>query len=509
MIIKDERVKWVDIYKAIVIIAMILGHTSGIMTGYVYTFHMAAFFFISGYTERFEKKNMLDLFKSKICSLIMPYFIVNIVFLIFRMFMYLINVQYLYYDEIITPSNLGYYAKLLIDVNWTSDLGGATWFLIALFFGFLSSKLLVYITNNKVNIVTVVISCGLLFFSYKIFELRVHFRYFVDLGFASSFYIILGAFFKKKDLFDRLIIKEKYLIYIGIFLYLYIFGKVLNATVDYPSRDFNNVWIDMSSSIVAIILLYNISLQLEKSRICSSLEYLGRNTLGLLVLHFLILRTIFTVEYILGISDISVLKNLIPPPNKYDTFVYSFIVIYVFIVINKRLSNNTFYKVAILGRYKSQLLKVKGKNTIQIANIICILLATVVIGLSIPYKNISINRKIGSDINTAQMIEKPYEDGFIGRVLEGRFRTGATGSLNIELYVTENTPENTASVYIDNLPIHIQQLTVGQNIINLQVEASKIVDLKIEFSQTFIPAEVNESQDMRELSVILNNIKFD
>ena len=42
-----ERVKWIDIYKGIAIIAMVLGHTSGIAVPYVYIFHMEAFFFIS------------------------------------------------------------------------------------------------------------------------------------------------------------------------------------------------------------------------------------------------------------------------------------------------------------------------------------------------------------------------------------------------------------------------------------------------------------------------------
>ena len=422
--------------------------------------------------------------------------------------MQLINIQHLYYDEIIELANLGHYAKLLIDVNWTSDLGGATWFLIALFFGFLSSKLLVYITDNKVNIVTVIVSCGLLVLSYKVFNLGVHFRYFVDLGVASSFYIILGAYFKKKDLFNRLTIKKEYLTYVGVFLYLYIFGRVLHVTVDYPGRSFNNVWVDIASSIIAITLLYNISIRLERSRMCSVLEYLGKNTLGLLLLHFFILRIIFTVEYILGISDISILKNLTPPSNKYDTFVYSFAVIYIFIVINKKLSDNNFYKIAISGRYKGQLLKLKNKNIVQVANGVCIILVIFVIGLSIPCKSILSNNKIGSDINTAQMIEKPYEDGFIGKFFEGKFRTGITGALNIELYVTENTPENIVDIYVDNSPIYMQELVIGQNVISLQVEPDKVIDLKIELSQTFIPAEVNESQDMRELSVILNNIEF-
>ena len=54
--VRKERIRWIDIYKAIVIVAMILGHTSGIMTGYVYTFHMAAFFLLVDIPKSLKKR---------------------------------------------------------------------------------------------------------------------------------------------------------------------------------------------------------------------------------------------------------------------------------------------------------------------------------------------------------------------------------------------------------------------------------------------------------------------
>ena len=42
---KSIRIAWCDIYKAIVIILVVIGHTrGGILSNIIYQFHMAAFF---------------------------------------------------------------------------------------------------------------------------------------------------------------------------------------------------------------------------------------------------------------------------------------------------------------------------------------------------------------------------------------------------------------------------------------------------------------------------------
>lgn len=66
------RVEWVDIYKALGIILVVVGHTTGILNTYIYQFHMAAFFLISGYTTNLEKDTVGHYIYKKIYRLFIP-----------------------------------------------------------------------------------------------------------------------------------------------------------------------------------------------------------------------------------------------------------------------------------------------------------------------------------------------------------------------------------------------------------------------------------------------------
>lgn len=50
-----ERIAWIDIYKGLAICLVVIGHATGFFNLYIYQFHMAAFFFISGYAPQKEK----------------------------------------------------------------------------------------------------------------------------------------------------------------------------------------------------------------------------------------------------------------------------------------------------------------------------------------------------------------------------------------------------------------------------------------------------------------------
>ena len=52
---EKKRIEWVDIYKALGIILVVVGHATGAFNNYIYQFHMAAFFLISGYKTNFDR----------------------------------------------------------------------------------------------------------------------------------------------------------------------------------------------------------------------------------------------------------------------------------------------------------------------------------------------------------------------------------------------------------------------------------------------------------------------
>ena len=63
---KKNRISWCDIYKGIVIILVVVGHATGKFNQYIYQFHMAAFFLISGYTG--NSFNVLFTYGKIICN---------------------------------------------------------------------------------------------------------------------------------------------------------------------------------------------------------------------------------------------------------------------------------------------------------------------------------------------------------------------------------------------------------------------------------------------------------
>ena len=62
---KTDRILWVDIFKGILIVLMVLGHSKSPILNYIYAFHMAAFFFISGYTTNYNKYTLFEYIKRK------------------------------------------------------------------------------------------------------------------------------------------------------------------------------------------------------------------------------------------------------------------------------------------------------------------------------------------------------------------------------------------------------------------------------------------------------------
>jgi len=79
-----ERIGWVDVYKGLAIIFVVIGHTDSPIGGYIYLFHVAAFFFISGYTTSLAKNTLPRFTLNKLLSLMVPFFSVNLLFILVR-----------------------------------------------------------------------------------------------------------------------------------------------------------------------------------------------------------------------------------------------------------------------------------------------------------------------------------------------------------------------------------------------------------------------------------------
>lgn len=77
---KKIRITWIDIDKGILIIAIILGHvlTDGRIRWWLYSFHVPSFFFISGYCYK-RRESFGEYCKNKIRGIAIPYFVYSLI----------------------------------------------------------------------------------------------------------------------------------------------------------------------------------------------------------------------------------------------------------------------------------------------------------------------------------------------------------------------------------------------------------------------------------------------
>lgn len=115
----QKRIGYVDLYRGIGIILMIMAHIGfgGIFDYYIHAFHMPMFFFVSGYF--FKPDSAYIFFEKKIKNLLLPYFL-------YAIFIYLgWKVLFGNLEESLL--------RTLLYMNSTKFVAAALWFLTALF----------------------------------------------------------------------------------------------------------------------------------------------------------------------------------------------------------------------------------------------------------------------------------------------------------------------------------------------------------------------------------------
>ena len=76
-----ERIDWIDYAKALGVFLVIMGHTykGYSFIGWIYSFHMPLFFFLSGTTLKIEQISCKEFFKKRVKALLIPYILYSAV----------------------------------------------------------------------------------------------------------------------------------------------------------------------------------------------------------------------------------------------------------------------------------------------------------------------------------------------------------------------------------------------------------------------------------------------
>ncbi|MDO4470463.1 MAG: acyltransferase family protein, partial [Bacillota bacterium] len=284
-----DRMLYIDISKGILIILVVIGHiinfdyflTKSVKT-IIYTFHMPAFFIISGILIKPEKLRMESLgafIVRKVRRLIVPYVIFEMMGGILQMVLYgnnKVSIWGILYGMVTIRCNTG-----------------ADWFLPTLLMAEVLFFILLKILNEKVlvfiSIITFILAFIIPEYNYTVAIGR---RILIAVGF-----IIIGHYFKK-----MLLGKSK--IEFGVAIILLLLIAYSNGCVDLSMRVFGNPILYIVGGIVGTYCVLNFS-QCLYGFLGDIIAKIGRNSLIIMGTHqhiIVIANWIFRMTYSIALQ---------------------------------------------------------------------------------------------------------------------------------------------------------------------------------------------------------------
>lgn len=263
-----NRIIFIDISKGILILCVVIGHVinfnnlgTAFLKTVIYTFHMPAFFVVSGMLIKKEKIRKLPLKEFIIIKgkkLIIPYIIFELIAGILHIFLFeteIVNLMIIIKNMLTLHCNLG-----------------ANWFLPTLFFAEILLFLFVKSGDYKLKYIIPFLGfvCAFIFANKTIYFVDVICRIFVAFSFLVFGYLFKD-FLSKKNLFIFCIAT------IGLIMISY-----LNGVVDLSLRQFNNPLLYVIGGLLGTISILNLSHFIRENRL---LQYLGLNSLIIMGIH--------------------------------------------------------------------------------------------------------------------------------------------------------------------------------------------------------------------------------
>ena len=269
-----KRIEWVDIAKGIAILLVCLGHRNipYWFSKWLYTFHLPLFFFLSGYTTRFESyRNIKDFVHRKLRGLVIPSLTLGLAWILFEFcfcrfyrrepFDFL---RYLYY--------------LLIGRKI-----GSSWFITALLVTEIIAYILFRLPEKWRLIVTAAIgAAGFLMNS----QLKEQLIWNANTALIGIIFFESAQFIRKHTAFERVLDRKRYII-ISVALLCSVACTAFNGRIDMLYKKFGNILLFLLGAGSGILLIAEISRMLEKTAAVKRIFlYLGKNTLPIIFFHY-------------------------------------------------------------------------------------------------------------------------------------------------------------------------------------------------------------------------------
>ena len=333
--VSQDRIEWIDIYKGLAIILVVIGHATGLFNSYIYQFHVAAFFFISGWCAKIDKNSFLkDLYK-KAMTLIVPLLSLVIIFGGITNLMNICGI-YKYFCEDVDLISIGESVNNFVKTGSMMNLMGAAWFVVVLFsVSLLSHFLYIILFHNKYAFI--IASVYVYIYGYYMMRNGDVLNYSMDIAFVAQGYYGVG-FFLRKQIPTVPLPKNKR----NIFIFFIVFAitslnmKSLSflpggmQVMDLANRKISSFGWSTLAVCNGILWLYALSQMISlfnHSIVKKWLMEIGQNTMGIMLFHFMFFRIVAVLLFLFGVVNVSELKNLIPSSNVKDVFLPVYILV--------------------------------------------------------------------------------------------------------------------------------------------------------------------------------------
>lgn len=305
-----ERIEWVDFFKGILICLVVIGHATGRFNGWIYQFHVGAFFMISGFTTKREKENSLKKIFLRFYTLQLP---LIASFLILLPIVKLLNEYNLYgtffnYDFIGVKKVLSqFFMYGKNHINWL----GAGWFLPVLFGISVLDEVLIQFNMNKTQYFF--ISLLIYLFGFVLVHTGFHGNNCITVVFPKVFtcygFFAIGNLFK--SISDSEFSKSKKTLFVIVILnccLMYFFKKIRPTVMDIASCKMPSEFVTILLVTNGFMLLYAVSniFFILKNKfdnvalnfLSGAFQYVGKNTLGILLFHFMFFKVAYVILYV-------------------------------------------------------------------------------------------------------------------------------------------------------------------------------------------------------------------
>lgn len=308
-----KRERYLDIARALAIIFIVVGHTlvhsehCYYIFKMLYGFHVALFFVISGYSFKVDNLSFWAFLKKKFLRIMLPYFIWAFLFLI-PYFAFGSGV-----GESVGVSSSFNLKEMLLNVLYGNGnmealkQNSSLWFLPALFsmeiiYYFVIKIIGLFKRNGATKFILFIPIIAVAFLA--AYCLKIQLPWGINTALVMGIFFYFGWILKSIDYADKKIFTNP-LFMVSMFAFgaASILANSLVMCIDYV---YGNLVLCILSGITMALGVFAISVKVKS---CAWLEYIGRNTMGILIFHKLII-VLFQTK--MGrISDLLMSSNIV------------------------------------------------------------------------------------------------------------------------------------------------------------------------------------------------------